>query len=140
MSETLDFTIHMRAEPQGSARAFVIPGTNRATITHDNKKIKPFRSELAKMAIVELAGRSQPLFGKHVPVHVSIAFHFQRPASAKKRFHPAVKPDLDKLQRAVLDALTGVAFHDDAQVVSISAKKYYAPHDHVRVAVWRVDE
>lgn len=140
MSETLDFTINMRAMPQGSARAFVIPGTNRATITHDSKKLKPFRSELTSMAIADLKGRAQPLFEKQVPVHVSIAFHFQRPPSAKKRLHPSVAPDLDKLTRAVLDSLKGVAFHDDAQVVSISAKKFYAQHDHVRVAVWRVDE
>jgi len=40
---------------------------------------------------------------------------------------PAVKPDLDKLVRAVLDGITeGGAIHDDAQVCAIAASKTYA--------------
>ena len=38
---------------------------------------------------------------------------------------PPVRPDLDKLARAVGDALTGVCYHDDAQVVNLCAAKYY---------------
>jgi Holliday junction resolvase RusA-like endonuclease len=41
---------------------------------------------------------------------------------------PAVKPDLDKLVRAVLDALTGVVFRDDCQVAGLSCSKLYADH------------
>lgn len=40
---------------------------------------------------------------------------------------PATKPDVDKLERAVLDALTGVLWADDSQVVMLSADKVYAP-------------
>lgn len=36
------------------------------------------------------------------------------------------RPDLDKLTRGVLDALTGYAWIDDAQVCSIDARKFYA--------------
>jgi Holliday junction resolvase RusA-like endonuclease len=32
---------------------------------------------------------------------------------------------VDKLCRAVLDALTGILYHDDAQVVSLNASKRY---------------
>jgi Holliday junction resolvase RusA-like endonuclease len=38
---------------------------------------------------------------------------------------PAVAPDLDKLVRAVSDALTGVCYHDDRQIVEIVASKIY---------------
>jgi crossover junction endodeoxyribonuclease RusA len=43
--------------------------------------------------------------------------------------YPAVKPDIDKLERAVLDGLTaGGAWSDDAQVVScLTVKAYAAP-------------
>jgi Holliday junction resolvase RusA-like endonuclease len=137
VNETLEFTIYMRAEPQGSARAFVIAG--RARVTTDNKKIKPFRSEVTRMALAELNGRQQPLFPAREPVHITVKFGFMRPPSAKRRNHPSVKPDIDKLVRAVSDALTGVAFHDDAQVVSVSAQKLYAPQDYVTVMVWRAE-
>jgi len=50
---------------------------------------------------------------------------------------PAVKrPDLDKLVRAVFDALTNVVFKDDSQVVSVFASKRLAgPGDTVGVTV-----
>jgi Holliday junction resolvase RusA-like endonuclease len=39
---------------------------------------------------------------------------------------PSVQPDIDKLVRAVADALTGVCYRDDAQIVEVHAKKVYA--------------
>ncbi|MGH7347333.1 MAG: RusA family crossover junction endodeoxyribonuclease [Candidatus Rokuibacteriota bacterium] len=36
-----------------------------------------------------------------------------------------MKPDLDKLVRAVLDACTALAFVDDGQVVALNAGKEY---------------
>jgi Holliday junction resolvase RusA-like endonuclease len=137
VSETLKVTIYARAEPQGSARAFVVGG--KARITSDNKKLKPFRSELAQMALAELGDRPQPLFGKHEPVSVSIIFCFQRPPSAKKRTHPVVKPDIDKVARSVNDSLTGIAFHDDAQIVQMTMDKRYATCDCVIVEVRRAE-
>lgn len=38
----------------------------------------------------------------------------------------AVKPDVDKLLRTVLDGLAGVAYRDDAQVVRVGGTKRYA--------------
>lgn len=34
--------------------------------------------------------------------------------------------DIDKLLRAVLDAITGVVIHDDTQVIDVRARKFYA--------------
>ena len=61
------------------------------------------------------------------PVVVDLAFTLLRPpsVSAKRRPHPGVIPDLDKLARAALDAMTGICFKDDAQVVEIAAVKGY---------------
>jgi Holliday junction resolvase RusA-like endonuclease len=39
---------------------------------------------------------------------------------------PATRPDIDKLLRAVLDALTGLVFVDDGQVVTVNMAKEYA--------------
>jgi crossover junction endodeoxyribonuclease RusA len=39
---------------------------------------------------------------------------------------PWRKPDLDKLTRSILDALTGVVLDDDAQIVRLLAEKVYA--------------
>lgn len=61
------------------------------------------------------------------PTTVCVTFRFDRPKSLPKRVQAHLrKPDLDKLTRAVLDALTPVAWPDDAVVVSLVARKLYA--------------
>ena len=59
------------------------------------------------------------------PVGLRVTFHMPR-GKTVKREHPHVRPDLDKLLRAVLDGLTGVVFADDAQVCQVVTVKRYA--------------
>lgn len=66
------------------------------------------------------------------PIEVAIRFRLPRPASVKiaKRPFPAVKPDVDKLLRNTLDALTQAGiYRDDAQVVDLYVEKRYATDD-----------
>jgi Holliday junction resolvase RusA-like endonuclease len=60
------------------------------------------------------------------PVAVGLRFYIPRPKSKKKAAYPDTKPDIDKLARAALDALSTVIFRDDAQVVALQARKVYA--------------
>lgn len=62
---------------------------------------------------------------KNMGVGIYITFHLEKPKTVK-RLWPTVKPDLDKLVRAILDAGTGVLWIDDAQVRFIEARKVYA--------------
>jgi crossover junction endodeoxyribonuclease RusA len=59
---------------------------------------------------------------------VDLAFVMPRPKSAPKtKTLPAVKrPDIDKLTRAILDAITGICLVDDSQVVGLKASKRIA--------------
>jgi crossover junction endodeoxyribonuclease RusA len=70
------------------------------------------------------------------PVALVCRFSFVRPMSHTKKSGGLVSgapwtmvrnPDLDKLARAVLDALTGVLYGDDAQVVQLVLFKSYGP-------------
>jgi Holliday junction resolvase RusA-like endonuclease len=56
---------------------------------------------------------------------VTAVFQFVKPKGKPKRVYPTVKPDADKVVRALLDALTGVAYVDDAQVVRLVVDKVY---------------
>ena len=58
------------------------------------------------------------------PVKITINFIMPRPKTVKRPY-PSVAPDLDKLIRAVLDGLTGIAYDDDSQVVEIHSRKIY---------------
>ena len=74
-------------------------------------------------------------------VRVTIAFFLPRPKALMKRGVPVAHlkaPDLDKLARGILDALTKVVWGDDSQVVELVAAKQYAdvddaPHVTIRV-------
>ena len=130
MSERIEFTVLGTPRPQGSMRAF-IDKAGHANMTSDNPKMKPWRQQIGWTALDARgkAGIYEP-WGSDVPVRLTTWFVFARPKSApKRRIFPTVKPDLDKLKRAVMDALKGIIYIDDAQVVEhgVSAKRYGLP-------------
>lgn len=59
------------------------------------------------------------------PVRVELTFTLERPATVDREW-PSVPPDVDKLERAILDALTQAAlWGDDGQCVGLTAWKAY---------------
>lgn len=51
---------------------------------------------------------------------------------------PAVKPDADNILKLVLDALNGIAYTDDKQIVSASIEKWYAMTPRVEIEITEV--
>lgn len=76
-----------------------------------------------------------PLLPAGSAVSVKVTFQFVKPKTQQKRPHPSVKPDADKLARALLDALTGVCYHDDAQVVDLRVTKVYGSDARATITV-----
>ena len=85
------------------------------------------------------------------PVAVSLTFYLPRPqyhygtgrnANRLKDTAPLLvdkRPDVDKLSRAVLDALTQAgAWRDDSQVAYLAAEKHYAEQPGVRIVLDRL--
>lgn len=71
------------------------------------------------------------------PLVMDLVFELPRPKSAPKRVqHPTTRPDLDNLLKAIKDALRGVVYRDDSQIVALTATKKYgeAPGVSIRVA------
>lgn len=127
----IEFTVYGTPRPQGSTRAFFRPGMKHPVITTDNKKLKPWRQQISDTAI-SLAAQ---MFDRETPVEVTMNFYFTKPVSAKKRRAMTVKPDGDKLVRAIFDAITGVLIEDDAQIVEFHARKHYGGPERVVVQV-----
>ena len=67
-------------------------------------------------------------------VEVHLTFTLKKPKSVNRK-EPHIRPDIDKLIRAVLDGLTGVAYDDDGQVVKITAVKEYGETEGVLIRV-----
>lgn len=108
---------------QGSQRALISASTGKAITLPDNKaKLASWRSAVAWEAARIMQGRSL-LDG---PLELRATFHLPRPVSApKRRRHPDRKPDLDKLKRAIGDALKGVIYTDDARICRAVTEKVY---------------
>ena len=118
----IKFTVYGVPEPQGSIRAFLPKGWTRPVLTSDNPHVKSWRQEVAKAA----AGAVEHLIPRGTAVYVGIRFQFAPPKSWRNgQCYKPTRPDLDKLVRAVLDAMTGIVYEDDAQVAEVNAEKIF---------------
>ena len=149
MLDRLEFTALGRPQPGGSKKV-VRPGGNptaRPLIVEDAKRSKPWRA-LVVAAANEALDAGEQLAG---PLILEVDFYFARPAGhygtgrrrdivkpSAPRF-PAVRPDVTKLLRALEDALTGVVWRDDAQIVIQLARKRYGTPERAEVLITPVD-
>jgi len=117
---------------KGSTLAFRDYHTGKIRTKTDSKHGKSFAAAVqwaAKQAGV-------PMIPKGRGVTLSVVYGFARPKGKDRlRCDPCVRPDVDKLCRALMDALTGIAYHDDGQVVALSVRKIYADQVCARVVV-----
>lgn len=153
MSDPLSIIVRGLPIAQGNSRAFVAQskgGKFRAIVTTEanrtNSPLGAWRSAIATEARDEMGNR--PLF--EGALRVTVTFCFPRP---KSHFLPATKsrptpilrddapvfhtsrPDVDKLTRALFDALTNVVWHDDAQVADVRARKVYGLYPGATITV-----
>jgi Holliday junction resolvase RusA-like endonuclease len=119
--------------PKGSNRAMMRGGF--AVMVPGSSNVGQMRMKSWERAVRDAALDACATTMRDRPVAVAIVFRMARPqghwkksgdlrGSAPKR--PSVKPDVDKLARATLDALTGVAFDDDSRIVELALHKTYA--------------
>lgn len=121
--------------PQGSKTGYVVKG--RAVLTDANKAaLKPWRAEVTRIARASWLDRVRL---EDVPVRVEATFVFERPKSVKREA-PSVKPDVDKLARALLDGVTDAGvWKDDSQVTRLEVEKVYGAAPGVHVVISRAD-
>lgn len=135
--------------PKGSNRAMVRGG--RAVFVPGGSKtnqdaLKSWAGSVREAAASFVSGQASPVF-THVPLAVAITFRLNRPGGhwAKRGglkssapMAPCVKPDLDKLVRSTLDALSGVLFDDDSRIVETTSRKQYAQpgQEGATIRVW----
>src|SRR5690606_12970535 len=138
--------VHGIPAPQGSKRHV---GGGR--MIESSKKVGPWR-EAVKAAVLAATGRRPTTLDG--PGEIVMTFFLPRPRghygtgrnAGRVRdsapTEPTTKPDLDKLVRTTLDALTDVgAIRDDAQVVRIEAAKGYSRPEEspgATIHVWRL--
>lgn len=65
---------------------------------------------------------------------------YKRRMIEEGKLYPIVKPDLDNVAKAILDALNGVVYKDDNQVVELHIKKLYSDDPMVIVEIEAMNE
>ena len=129
--------------PQGSKRH-----VGRGILVESCAALKPWRQAVTYHALegMRQKGLQAIIVG---PVRVDCTFVFARPRSHYRangelkanapRWH-TTRPDRDKLERAVLDSLTGICYRDDSQACWGTIQKIYTregftePGSHIYVA------
>lgn len=132
----ITFTVY--GEPQGKGRPkFTLTGhayTPERTKTYEAEIVASFRREFPDFVRWE----------KGVPLRVRIKAVYGIPKSdsgltaarkASGEIRPTKKPDADNVEKIVLDAINGIAWKDDAQVVDLRTTKVYGEIPRVEVEI-----
>lgn len=135
MSE-IEFWVIGKPQPAGSKRAFRNPHSGRINVVDANRNAGAYKQQVAAAALDAHDG--ELLTGS---LELTLIIRLARPKGhygtgrnahrlkPSAPHYPTTKPDLLKLARGVEDALTGVVWRDDAQIVVEHLTKRYATSD-----------
>ena len=135
-TDQLFFTFDIEPTPQLRPRVSSRGGYVKV---YDPPKVKQFKNLLCSLTVDQYA--RPPLLG---PLSVSLTFYrpvqksisqSERERRLSNRSKPVVKPDVDNYIKSTLDALNGVLWHDDGQIVKIIGEKRYSDHPKITVSV-----
>lgn len=128
-------------KPQGKQRAkvstyggFARAYTPEQTVSYENRIIFSYKQALN--------GKQTPFW--ELPVSITIIAHHAIPKSFSKKkreaalnmdIRPQTKPDIDNVIKVVCDALNGVAYRDDTQVVRVIGEKMYSEQPKLEIMI-----
>lgn len=148
-NEIITFFVPGIPATSGSKRAFVNPKTGKAIVAPDNPaKQNTWMSDVKYYA--EKAFDGLPV--KREPFMFVMTFIFTRPkghygtgrnegkVKPSAPLRPTGRPDLTKLTRAAEDALAGVIWVNDSQVVGQTVCKQYGDRPGVAIAIKQIGQ
>jgi len=114
--------------------------TTRTGQKYLDASVIKYRKAIRNMAIAQM--RNQKAEKIEGAVNMNIIFAFRRPKSLSKKERTVpktTKPDIDNLTKAILDALNGIAWKDDAQVTQINVHKIWSAKDQIEIEIWEIE-
>ena len=140
MTVLADFTVPGVVKSERKRQRF-IPGKGRVGHRTDEPDRADFKARVSFYARQALA---EPYPG---PVRLTLVVSRPQPASYPKKptkgkpwpWADMAKPDADNYAKILQDALNGILFVDDAQIIGLEVCKVFGPH-RVRVLLREADE
>ena len=126
--DSVAFIVPGQPVPQGAIRYVPVRGRLRG-VHASGKRLKRWRDAVSWEAVRARGERPIP-FPKPKPVSLFAAFRMRRPQRPKAPW-PIVTPDLQHLVRAIEDAMSGILYDDDSQIVRLEARKEYVTAEQV---------
>src|SRR6188474_809316 len=114
--ESISFHVYGTPMPKGSTTR-VNGNTIPAGTSASRKRMSEWRSDIREQALAAM-GEMEPSMGA---IRMMMEFQLPYPVSSIRKYQlgwlpHTKKPDVDKLMRMMLDALTGIVWKDDSQV------------------------
>jgi len=128
-----EFYIRGLPVPKGNHKAFIIRTKTGQQMTRITDKAGKVLVHWENAIAVEAEKFVETPVSNGVEVHLRFylprpKYHFTSKGTPSKQYTDThtKKPDLDKLIRALFDALTGIVYLDDAQIYQIVCSKKFA--------------
>lgn len=130
----------VEGKPQGKARARTFYNKNIGRMQSITPEQTKDYESLIRWSYKAAGG--QYLNDSNVEISIAACYEIPKSYSKAKRqaalsgeLRPTTKPDVDNIIKVVLDALNGVAYYDDKQVVYVSCEKHYSDHGHLKIYI-----
>jgi Holliday junction resolvase RusA-like endonuclease len=112
------------------------PRVSAKGIFFNEKKHTDYQKLIKLACLSEMNRTGFQKFDAHIPLEIDVTFYFQKPKSSKLEF-PTCKKDLDDHLKQI-DALNGVLWADDGQIVRMVARKRWAAQGYGACAYFKV--
>lgn len=137
----IQFTVYGEPVAQGRPRFSTINGH---AVAYDPAKSRDYKHYVRLVASQHKPDK--PLEG---PLALYVNVYRSIPKSFSKKKHkqaengeirPVTKPDVDNYLKGIKDALKGVIWNDDNQVVSVNISKWYSEQPRIEIKCYRLEE
>ena len=133
-----------KQRPKFSSRgSFIKTYTPKETVNYESKVVNAYKTQCGKMFGLECMLSAKIIAYYKIP---SSRYRFYKKTKSVEldrtgqlmyvnEIRPTVKPDCDNIAKICLDALNGIAYYDDKQIVELSVKKYYSKEPRVEIEI-----
>ena len=133
-------TFTVEGKPQGKARARTFYNNKLGRMQSITPERTKSYEDLIRWSYTAAGGK----YLGETTLQVDIRAYYPIPKGFSKakandavtqKLRPTTKPDCDNIIKVVLDALNGVAYYDDKQVICVSCNKYYGETGYLQVTI-----